>query len=134
MHLQSNLRFLLAFKNLTYPQFAEAIGCTAGMLKTYALKGAQPPLAILCNIADFAGVSLDVLIREELTEENYSQLHRPPVTPSHVKELQGQIDELSNRMARLEKAAAKGKNGTIRSNEIINTAPKRRSKTTLRKH
>ncbi|HEX8316295.1 MAG TPA: helix-turn-helix transcriptional regulator [Flavisolibacter sp.] len=103
MYLQQNIGFIRKHKKLTYAQLGDAIGATEGMAKQYELKGATPPIPILCNIADFAGLSLDALIRAELTEENYTVLNHPQPSPGAVKKLQEQIDELSRRMTTVEK-------------------------------
>ena len=104
IYLQRNVAFIRKHKRLTYVEFGDAIGATEGQAKSYELKGATPPLDILCNIADFAGLSLDALIREELTDKNYSILNHPQPAPGAVKKLQAQIDDLSARLIRLEKS------------------------------
>ena len=104
-YLQQNIAFIRKIKKLTYLEFGEQVEATEGMMKSYELKGATPPVEILCAIADYAGLSLDALIREQLTEKNYSILNHPQPSPGAVKKLQFQIDLLVRRVASLERKA-----------------------------
>ena len=102
MHLPENIAFLLTYKKLSYAELGEAIGATEGMVKQYK-RGATPPLSILCSIADYAGLSLDALVREKLTNENYTALHNPQGTPGAVNQLKEQLLKLDKRLTTLEK-------------------------------
>ncbi len=70
MNLHSNLKFLRKKKSLTQAIMADAIGISRSKLAGYELN-INPPLETLLAIADYLGVSVDILLREEL--EKYSE-------------------------------------------------------------
>jgi transcriptional regulator with XRE-family HTH domain len=70
MYLNSNIKFLRKQKGLTQMMMAEAIGISRSKLAGYELN-ITPPLETILNIADYLGVSVDVLLRQEL--EKFSE-------------------------------------------------------------
>lgn len=99
MHLQENIRIIITRRRLTYHAFGEAVGATEGMVKTYVTKGATPPLPILCAIADFAGITLDQLVRYPLDSEAYR--------PTIVNGLEQRMQDVEKRLKYLENAQKK---------------------------
>jgi transcriptional regulator with XRE-family HTH domain len=70
MQLQSNLKFLRKKKGFTQETLSDALGITRSKLAGYELN-INPPLETLVKISDQLGVSIDILLREDLT--SYSE-------------------------------------------------------------
>jgi transcriptional regulator with XRE-family HTH domain len=91
--LQANIKFIREYKRYTYQEFGDAIKASTGQAKTYELRGVTPPLQILCNIADFARVSLDALIREKITADNLRDL-KTPLADYQLKQIKKRLEAL----------------------------------------
>ncbi|MDG1277727.1 MAG: LexA family transcriptional regulator [Algoriphagus sp.] len=65
MTLNSNIKFLRKQKSLTQETMASAIGISRSKLAGYELN-VNPPLETLVKISDYLGVSVDILLREDL--------------------------------------------------------------------
>ncbi|WP_143961804.1 XRE family transcriptional regulator [Litoribacter populi] len=70
MYLNSNIKFLRKQKGLTQMVMAEAMGISRSKLAGYELN-ITPPLETILVIADYLGVSVDVLLRQNL--EKFSE-------------------------------------------------------------
>ncbi|WP_296701576.1 LexA family transcriptional regulator [Algoriphagus sp.] len=70
MTLTNNLKLLRKKKNLTQEVLASAIGISRSKLAGYELN-VNPPLDTLVKISDTLGVSVDILLREDLS--SYSE-------------------------------------------------------------
>lgn len=70
MYIHSNLKFLRKTKSLTQQDLAEILGISRSKLAGYELN-INPPLETLVKISDQLGVSIDILLREDLT--SYSE-------------------------------------------------------------
>ncbi len=70
MTLNTNIKFLRKKKNLTQDVLASAIGISRSKLAGYE-SSVNPPLDTLVKLSDVLGVSLDILLREDLT--SYSE-------------------------------------------------------------
>ena len=66
MIINSNLKFLRKKKGFTQETFSEAVGISRSKLAGYELN-INPPLDTLVKISDQLGVSIDILLREDLT-------------------------------------------------------------------
>ncbi len=66
MHLHSNIKFLRKKKGLTQEALSDAMGISRSKLAGYELN-INPPLDILVRFADYLGISLDILLRENLS-------------------------------------------------------------------
>lgn len=62
------MRELRKQKNLTLKQLADIIGVAEVTVSTYERGTREPPLSVLCTIADTLGVSLDELVRGKQKE------------------------------------------------------------------
>ena len=69
-HIGTNLKLLRKKKNLTQDVLASAIGISRSKLAGYE-SSVNPPLDTLVKLSDVLGVSLDILLREDLT--SYSE-------------------------------------------------------------
>lgn len=70
MTLNTNIKFLRKKKALTQESLSEALGISRSKLAGYELT-ITPPLDILVKISEYFGVSLDILIKEDLS--SYSE-------------------------------------------------------------
>jgi transcriptional regulator with XRE-family HTH domain len=70
MTLNTNIKFLRKKKALTQESLAQALGISRSKLAGYELT-ITPPLDILVKISEYFGVSLDILIKEDLS--SYSE-------------------------------------------------------------
>jgi transcriptional regulator with XRE-family HTH domain len=66
MALNSNIKFLRKKKGLTQEMAAQALTISRSKLAGYELN-INPPLDTLVSIASFFGISLDILVKEDLT-------------------------------------------------------------------
>ncbi|MCS5489983.1 XRE family transcriptional regulator [Algoriphagus limi] len=70
MLLNTNLKFLRKKKNLTQQELADRLSISRSKLAGYELT-ITPPLDILVKFSEYFGVSLDILIKEDLS--SYSE-------------------------------------------------------------
>lgn len=70
MSLNNNLKFLRKKKKLTQESLAEALGISRSKLAGYEAT-ITPPLDMMVKIAEYFAVSLDILVREDLS--SYSE-------------------------------------------------------------
>ena len=66
MSINSNLKFLRKKKGLTQEALAEALGISRSKLAGYELN-INPPIETLVKISDYLRVSLDILVKEDLS-------------------------------------------------------------------
>jgi transcriptional regulator with XRE-family HTH domain len=71
--VNKNLKFLRTHNGLTQKQFAERLGVKQSAIGAYEEERATPPLACLTDVADQFKVSLDVLIRKDLSKISESE-------------------------------------------------------------
>jgi len=64
--LSSNLKFLRKKRSLTQESLAEALGISRSKLAGYELN-INPPIETLVKISDYLRVSLDILVKEDLS-------------------------------------------------------------------
>ena len=65
MILTNNLKVLRKQKGLTQESLASALGISRSKLAGYELN-VNPPLETLVKISDYLGISVDILLREDL--------------------------------------------------------------------
>lgn len=70
MKINLNLKFLRKRKNLTQESLAQALGISRSKLAGYE-SNINPPIETLVKISDYLGISLDILLKEELS--SYSE-------------------------------------------------------------
>jgi transcriptional regulator with XRE-family HTH domain len=74
MYFATNLRLLRKRRGLTQGDLAQALGIKRPTLNNYENKISGPPLDVLAAIADFFGLSMDTLVRVDLTKLTGFQL------------------------------------------------------------
>lgn len=75
MYFADNLRFLRLRKNLSQEELACKLGITRSSLSGYENNTAEPSLHTLINIANYFNISLDKLIRVDLSQLSDIVLH-----------------------------------------------------------
>jgi len=84
MSVHTNLKFLRKKKGLTQEELAAGLGISRSKLAGYELS-ITPPLETLVQIADFFKVSLDLLVKEDLTSYSEYQLRELLDTEQYLK-------------------------------------------------
>ncbi|MFW5754323.1 MAG: XRE family transcriptional regulator [Marinilabiliaceae bacterium] len=74
MYFASNLRLLRKRRNLTQEDLAGALGIKRPTLNNYENKVSGPPLDVLTAIADYFGLSMDTLVRVDMSKLTGFQL------------------------------------------------------------
>lgn len=74
MYFSTNLRLLRKRRGLTQEDLARVLGIKRPTLNNYENKVSGPPLDILTAMADFFGLSMDTLVRVDLSKLNSFQL------------------------------------------------------------
>jgi len=71
-----NLKYLRKLKGLTQEEFANKLQIKRSLLGAYEEERAEPRIDVLEIISDQFGISLDELLRRDLSESNVSYLSR----------------------------------------------------------
>lgn len=74
MYFASNLRLLRKRKGLTQGDLAAGLGIKRPTLNNYENKVSGPPLDVLTSLADYFGLSMDTLVRVDLSKLTNFQL------------------------------------------------------------
>lgn len=74
MYFSSNLRLLRKRRGLTQEHLAVALGIKRPTLNNYENKVSGPPLDVLTSLADYFGLSMDTLVRVDLSKLTNFQL------------------------------------------------------------
>lgn len=72
--LASNIRLLRKRRRLSQEELASAIGITRSAINSYENKLADPPLQIVLRLAEFFKISIDRLVRQDLSKLRESEL------------------------------------------------------------
>ena len=65
--MQLRLKEIRLKRNLTQKKLSEVIGCSVGAYSKYEVGDREPPLDVLCKLADYYDVSVDYLIGREVS-------------------------------------------------------------------
>jgi transcriptional regulator with XRE-family HTH domain len=79
MYLSSNVKFLRKRRNMSQEEMAVALDSKRSVLNSYENNVASPPLEMAIRISDFFRISLDTLLRVDLTrlqESKVAELER----------------------------------------------------------
>ncbi|GCD77271.1 hypothetical protein JCM31826_07530 [Thermaurantimonas aggregans] len=72
--LAANIRLLRKRRRLSQEELASAVGITRSAINSYENKLADPPLPVLVRLAEFFKVSIDRLVRQDLSKLRESEL------------------------------------------------------------
>lgn len=65
--MQLRLKEIRLKRKLTQKKLAEVIGCSTGAYSKYEVGDREPPLDVLCKLADYYDISVDYLIGREIS-------------------------------------------------------------------
>ncbi len=100
-YFPSNLGFLIKKNGLSRKEFGDVIDKTSGVIGFYIRGDSIPSLEVIINTARFFNISLDQLVRIDLTiEDNYSQ----KVLGSNVEK---QLNSMENKITYMYKTMSK---------------------------
>lgn len=101
--LAKNIKQLRLFKSLNQTEFASLFGINRSNIGSYEESRAEPKLDVLIKIADEFEITLDQLVRNELSITDIAGMHAPQEDKSELKKLSGKIDELNKMMGEIQK-------------------------------
>jgi transcriptional regulator with XRE-family HTH domain len=101
--ISENIKFYRAYQRVSQKELAASLGITIAMVKSYERVGnVTPSIIALIKIATMLNVSLDALIKIELTNDNYLLLKKEFIAD---KKNISAIEKLEKRVSALEKMA-----------------------------
>lgn len=112
-HIAENLHYYRKSNRYLQSEIAERLGITLGQMKSYEGGKAIPPVDILIRMADMMQITLDELVRQQLSAGT-------PVAKNNRKEeaLSTRISALENSMDHLNKIVNKVLSGYPKSQNI----------------
>jgi DNA-binding XRE family transcriptional regulator len=96
--IAKNFRKLRSFKGLNQTEFAEIFGITRSTVGSYEEGRAEPKLDTLIKVADYFKLTVDDIIRKELTVNKIAGFEYPETTKGEYKELMNKMKEMNKRM------------------------------------
>lgn len=73
-YISHNLKYYRVSNRFRQQEIADKIKVSLGMVKTYELGIAVPPIETLIKIADMMQITIDTLVKVQLTSKNYLQI------------------------------------------------------------
>ena len=101
--LAKNIKQLRLFRSMNQTEFAELFGINRSNIGSYEESRAEPKLEVLMRIADEFDVTLDQLVRKELSITDIAGIKAPKEEKSELKKLNSKIDELNKMMGEIQK-------------------------------
>ena len=96
--IAKNFRKLRSFKGLNQTEFAELFGITRSTVGSYEEGRAEPKLETLMKIADYFKLSVDDIIREELTVNKIAGFDLPEPAKGDINQIMSRMNEMNDRM------------------------------------
>jgi transcriptional regulator with XRE-family HTH domain len=100
--LAKNIKKLRLFKALNQTEFAELFNITRSAVGSYEEGRAEPRLDTLLKIADSFKLSVDEIIRKELTVNQIARFEYPKVKNVEMDQLHEKMADLSKKMSSIE--------------------------------
>ncbi|MCG8575913.1 MAG: helix-turn-helix domain-containing protein [Flavobacteriales bacterium] len=104
--LAKNIKKLRHFKNLNQTDFAELFGINRSNIGSYEESRAEPKLEVLIKIASYFKLTLDQLVRKELTVNEIAGFKLPSEEKGEIKKLNEKMDELNKMILDIQKKVA----------------------------
>ncbi|MCB9222708.1 MAG: helix-turn-helix transcriptional regulator [Crocinitomicaceae bacterium] len=105
--IAKNFRKLRSFKGLNQTEFADLFGITRSTVGSYEEGRAEPKLETLLKIADYFKLSVDDLIRKELTVNKIAGFDQPEPNRVEMNQLMGRMKEMNERMESMDASLQK---------------------------
>ena len=100
--IAKNFKKLRLFKNMNQTEFSELFGITRSSVGSYEEGRAEPKLETLLKVADLFKLTVDAIIRKELTVNQIARFEYPLPKSKDINELEQKIDELNKKVSRIE--------------------------------
>lgn len=107
--LAKNIKKLRLFKGLNQTEFADLFELTRPSIGAYEEGRAEPKLATLLKIAIYFKLSVDELIRNELTVNQIAHFKQPNEKVQELNDLHDKMDLISRQLALINKKLNAGK-------------------------
>ena len=101
--LSKNIKKLRLFKSLNQTEFAALFGLTRSSIGAYEEGRAEPKLEALIKFSDYFNLSIDDIVRKELTVNQIANFKLPLEQESNLELLNDKIDAISRRLNLMDK-------------------------------
>jgi transcriptional regulator with XRE-family HTH domain len=101
--LSKNIKKLRLFKGLNQTEFAALFGLTRSSIGAYEEARAEPKLDALIKISDYFKLSIDDIVKQELTVNKIAKFKLPLDEGDNFASLTDKIDSISLRLDMLHK-------------------------------
>ena len=93
--LALNIRKLRLFKQLNQTEFAEKLSVTRASIGAYEEGRAEPKLAFLIELSDFFKLSIDQIVKKELTINEIAKFPADNIPSSSFDKVHEKLDQLA---------------------------------------
>ena len=100
--ISKNFRKLRLFKGLNQTDFAELFSISRSSVGSYEEGRAEPKLETLLKVADYFKLTVDEIIRKELTVNQIARFENPIPKSKNLDQIDKKIDELNKKISRIE--------------------------------
>ena len=100
--IAKNFKKLRLFKSLNQTEFSDLFGITRSSVGSYEEGRAEPKLETLLKVADYFKLTVDDIIRKELTVNQIARFEYPKTNSKDLGLLDQKIDDLSKKISRIE--------------------------------
>lgn len=105
--LAKNIKKLRLFKNLNQTEFAELFDLKRSSIGAYEEGRAEPRLDALIKISDHFNLTIDDIVKGELTVNKIARFEFPEADPSEFATISEKIDALQRRIDMMDKKLTK---------------------------
>jgi transcriptional regulator with XRE-family HTH domain len=105
--LSKNIKKLRLFKRLNQTEFADLFELTRASIGAYEEGRAEPKLVTLMKIASHFKLTIDELIRKELTVNQIARFKEPDQNQLEIADLHAKIDLISRQLVLINKKLSK---------------------------
>lgn len=103
----NNFKKLRMFKNLNQTEFAELIGVTRSAIGSYEEGRAEPKLETLMKVADHFRISVDEIIRKDLTVNDIAGMNTHEEDERKAEQLKAELKRLGRKIDDIEDSIQK---------------------------
>lgn len=96
--LSKNFKKLRLFKGMNQTEFAELFGLKRSSIGAYEEGRAEPKLDALIKISDYFKLTIDDIVKAELTVNKIARFELPKNEENDLKNLNDKIDHLSRQL------------------------------------
>lgn len=101
--LAKNIKKLRLFKSMNQTEFAELFGLKRSSIGAYEEGRAEPKLEALINISNYFELTIDDIVKDELTVNKIAKFEFPEVDIADMQTLHDKIDAIQRRIDVMDK-------------------------------